>query len=52
MRFRGQTDTSIPQQNYFTGKVEQYDGATMFFIAEKQQENLLDFYLDLLFLPE
>ena len=27
---------NIPQQNYFTGKVEEDDGAKMFFIAEKQ----------------
>ena len=30
------TNTSIPQQINFTGKLEKDDGVTMFFIAEKQ----------------
>ena len=33
-----QTNTSIPQQINFTGKLEKDDGATMFFIAEKQEK--------------
>ena len=32
------TNTSIPQQINFTGKLEKDDGAVMFFIAEKQQK--------------
>ena len=31
-----QTNTNIPQQINFTGKLDEVDGATMFFIAEKQ----------------
>ena len=31
------TNKNIPQQNYFTGKLEEDDGAKMFFIAKKQQ---------------
>ena len=30
---------SIPEQINFVGKVEEDDGATMFFIAEKQQKH-------------
>ena len=33
-----QTNTSIPQRINFTGNLEEEDGATMFFIAEKQQK--------------
>ena len=41
-----QTNTNIPQQINFTGKLEEDDGATMFFIAEKQQKAILNFSLD------
>ena len=34
-----QANTRIPQQINFTGKLEEDDGATMSFIAEKQQKN-------------
>ena len=34
-----QTNTSIPQQINFTEKLEQDDGAIMFFIAEKREKN-------------
>ena len=34
-----QTNTSIPQQINSVLKLEEDDGATMFFIAEKQQKN-------------
>ena len=37
-----QTNTSIPQQIDFIGKLEEYDGATMFFSAEEQQRNVLN----------
>ena len=40
-----QTNTNIPQQISFTGKLEKDDGATMFFIAEKQQKTILNFSL-------
>ena len=33
-----QTNTSIPQQINFEGKLEEHYGATMFFIAKKQQK--------------
>ena len=33
-----QTNTNIPQQINFTGKLEEDDGAAMFFIAEKQEK--------------
>ena len=34
----GQTDSNIPQQINFAGKLEEVDGTTMFYIAEKQQK--------------
>ena len=40
------TNTSIPQQINFTGKLEEHDGAIMFFIAEKQQKFFLNFSLN------
>ena len=43
-----QTNISIPQKINFTGKLEEDDGATMCFIAEKQQKTILNFSLDLL----
>ena len=35
-----QKNTNIPQNINFTGKSEEDDGGTMFFIAEKQQKQL------------
>ena len=43
-----QTNTKIPQQINFAGKLEKDDGATMIFVAEKQQKTLLKPSLDLL----
>ena len=43
---------SVPQQTNFTGKLEEDDGATMFFIAEMQQKTSLNFSLDSLILTE
>ena len=43
-----QTNMSIPQQINFTQKLEENDGATMFFIYEKQHKTILNFSLDLL----
>ena len=43
-----QTNTKIPQQINFVGKLEKDDGATMIFVAEKQQKTLLKPSLDLL----
>ena len=40
-----QTNTNIPQQINSKGKLEEDDGVTMFFIAEKQQK-ILNFSLD------
>ena len=36
-----QTNTSIPQQINFTGKLEEDDGAAMFFVSEMQQKTFL-----------
>ena len=47
-----QTNTNIPQQINFTGKLEEDDGAVMFFIAEKQQKTILNFSLDSLIVTE
>ena len=38
-----QTNTSIPQQINFTGKLEKDDGATLSFVSEKQQKTKLFF---------
>ena len=37
---------SIPQPINFTGKLEEDNGVTMFFIPEKQPKNILNFSLD------
>ena len=47
-----QANTSIPLQINFTGKLEEDDGATMFFIAEKQQKAVLNVSLDSLIVRE
>ena len=47
-----QTNTSIPQQINFTGKIEEDDGVTMFFISEKQQKKILNFSVDSLIVTE
>ena len=39
-----QIKTSIPQQINFVGKLEEYDGTAMFFIAEIQQKTILMFF--------
>ena len=41
-----QTNTKIPQKINFTGKLEENDGAVMFFIAEYQQETILNISLN------
>ena len=40
------SNTSIPQQINFVRKLQEDHGATMFFIAEKQQKNILKCSLD------
>ena len=47
-----QTNTSLPQQIHSTGKLEEDDGGTMFFIAEKQRKTILNFSLDSLIVTE
>ena len=47
-----QTNTSIPHQINFTGKLDEDDGTTMFFISEKQQKTILNFSLDSLIVTE
>ena len=46
-----QTNTSIPQKINVVENLED-DGATMFFIAEKQQKTILSFSLDSLIIRE
>ena len=41
-----QTNMNISQQVNFIGKLEEDDGATLFFIAEKQQKTILNFSLN------
>ena len=47
-----QTNTSISQHINFVGNLEQDNGVTVFFIAEKQQQNILNFPLDSLIITE
>ena len=47
-----QTNTSIEQKNYFTGKLEGGNGAAMFFINKKQQKTILNISLDSLTITE
>ena len=46
-----QTNTNIPQKINFVGNLED-DGATMSFIAEEQQNTILNFSLNVLILSE
>ena len=46
-----EANKSIPQQINFTEKLEE-DGATMYFIAEKQQETILNILLESLIVTE
>ena len=52
MNLSRQINTAIPQQINFTGKLEEDNGATMFFVAEKLQKAILNFLLDLLIVTE
>ena len=48
-----QTIINIPQQIHFLEKLEEDNGATnVFFVAEKQQKTVLNFYLDSLNVTE
>ena len=47
-----QANKSIPPKVNFTGELKEEDGATMFFIAEKQQKTILNFSLNLLIVTE
>ena len=47
-----QTNTRILQQINFTEKLDEDDGATMFFIAKKQQKTMLNFPLASLIVTE
>ena len=46
------TNTNISQQIKVVGKLEEDHGATIVFIAEKQQKTILNFSLDLLIVTE
>ena len=43
---------TIPQQINFTEKLEEDDGAIMFFIAKKKQKTILNFSLHSLIITE
>ena len=45
-------NTRIPQQINFTGKLEDDDGTTNFFVSKKQQETSHNFSLDSLIVSE
>ena len=47
-----QINTSIPQKIDIVGKLEEDDGATMFFINEKQQKTIVTFSSDSLIVTE
>ena len=47
-----QKSTIIPQKSNFAGQLKKDDGATMFFIPEKQQKTVLNFSLDSLNVTE
>ena len=47
-----QKNTIIPQQINFIGKLEEDDGAAMFFITEKQPKSILNFSIDSLIVTE
>ena len=41
-----QINMTIPQQVNFIGKLDEDNDTSMFFVAEKQQETMLNFLLD------
>ena len=47
-----QTNTNIPEQVDFVGKFGKDDGATIYFIAEKQHKTILNLSLDSLIVTE
>ena len=47
-----QKNTSIQQRINFVGNLEEEDGATMFFVSEKQQKTILNIFLDSLIVTE
>ena len=47
-----QTNTNTPQQIDFVGKLGEDHGATNFFIDEKEQKTILNFFLDLIIITE
>ena len=47
-----QTNANIPLQINFIGKLEEDNGGTMFFIAEKEHKTILNFSLDSLIVTE
>ena len=49
---KNQTNTNISQQISYIGKLQEDNGAAMFFIAEKQQKTILNFSLDSLIVTE
>ena len=49
---KNQANTNISQQISYIGKLQEDNGAAMFFIAEKQQKTILNFSLDSLIVTE
>ena len=47
-----QTNTNIAEQINFAGKLEEDDGATRFFLAEKYHKTILNIFLDSLIVTE
>ena len=47
-----QTNTTIPQQINFTGKLDKDNGAAILVIDEKQQKTILNFSLDSLIITD
>ena len=47
-----QKNASIPKQINFVRKLAEDGGATMFYIAEKQQQTILNFFLESLIVTE
>ena len=44
--YQDEKNPSIPQKINFAGKLEEDDGAAIFFIAERQEKTISDFSLN------
>ena len=50
--YQNKKNANIPQIINFTGKLGEHDGATIFSIAQKQQNLILNFSIDSLIVTE